>query len=188
MEVTEHQAQTKVCRRCGAENKAAFPSGVKAPVQYGEGIRSVAAYLMGYQFLPYERCAEAMNDLFDCNISPGTLATLLKGCAGELAGAEMLIKEGLRQAAVLGVGRDEPARSQTSGLDVFRLYIASPGQGHDPRLSIRLSAVEHPWRLHFALLYDFHHVRRLIPLLRRIFDLTLSHARHALHCVVEPLS
>jgi transposase len=103
MEVTEHQAQTKVCRRCGAENKAAFPSGVKAPVQYGEGVRSVAAYLMGYQLLPYERCAEAMSDLFDCNISPGTLATLLKGCAGELVGAEMLIKEGLRQAAVLGV-------------------------------------------------------------------------------------
>jgi Transposase IS66 family len=36
-------------------------------------------------------------------VSAGTLATLLKGCAGELAGAELVIKEGLRQAAVLGV-------------------------------------------------------------------------------------
>jgi hypothetical protein len=33
MEVTEHQAQTKVCGRCGVENKGEFPSGVKAPVQ-----------------------------------------------------------------------------------------------------------------------------------------------------------
>lgn len=103
MEVTEHRTQTKVCGRCGAENKAKFPAGVKAPVQYGAGVRSVAAYLLGYQLLPYERCAEAMNDLFGCRLSPGTLATLLKGCAGELVGAEMLIKEGLRKSAVLGV-------------------------------------------------------------------------------------
>lgn len=103
IEVTEHQAQTKVCRRCGAENRAEFPAGLKAPVQYGAGVKSVAAYLLGYQLLPYERCAEAMADLFGCRLSSGTLARVLKGCAGELAGAELLIKEGLRQAAVLGV-------------------------------------------------------------------------------------
>jgi transposase len=103
IEVTEHQAQTKVCRRCGAKNKAGFPAGIKAPVQYGEGIRSVAAYLMGYQLLPYDRCAEALADLFGCHLSTGTLATLLKRGAGELAGAEMLIKVGLRGSAVLKV-------------------------------------------------------------------------------------
>src|SRR5947209_4909456 len=89
--------------RCGAENKGEFPAGVNAPVQYGEGVKSVAAYLMGYQLLPYERCAEAMDDLFGCPLSSGTLATLLKGCAGELVGAEMITKEGLRQAKVIGV-------------------------------------------------------------------------------------
>src|SRR5215210_8798558 len=103
IEVTEHQAQTKVCGRCGAENKAQFPAGIKAPVQYGAGVRSVAAYLMGYQLLPYDRCAEAMDDLFACPLSPGTLATLLKRGAGELVGAEMLIREGLRESAVIGV-------------------------------------------------------------------------------------
>jgi len=103
MEVTEHQAQTKVCHRCGAQNKAQFPAGVNAPVQYGEEVRSVAAYLLGYQLLPYERCAEAMGDLFGCHLSPGTLATRLTQCAGELIGAEMLIKEGLRKSAVVGV-------------------------------------------------------------------------------------
>ncbi|MCA1849741.1 MAG: IS66 family transposase zinc-finger binding domain-containing protein, partial [Acidobacteria bacterium] len=54
IEVTEHRAQTKVCGRCGAENQGEFPSGVNAPVQYGAGVRSVAAYLMGYQLLPYD--------------------------------------------------------------------------------------------------------------------------------------
>jgi transposase len=73
VEVTEHRAQTKVCGRCGAENKAEFPAGVRAPVQYGARVRTVAAYLLGYLLLPYERCAEAMRDLFDCHPSPGTL-------------------------------------------------------------------------------------------------------------------
>jgi transposase len=102
IEVTEHQAQTKVCGRCGAENKGEFPRGVNAPVQYGACVKSVSAYLLGYQLLPYDRCAEAMNDLFGCPVSPGTLATLLKGCASGLAGAELIIKEGLRKAAVIG--------------------------------------------------------------------------------------
>lgn len=102
IEVTEHQVQTRVCGRCGTQNRGEFPPHIKAPVQYGEGVRSVAAYLLGYQLLPYDRCAEAMNDLFGCHVSPETLATLLRGCAGELVGPEMLIKEGLRKAAVLG--------------------------------------------------------------------------------------
>lgn len=72
IEVTEHQAQTRVCNKCGAKNKAGFPAGARSPVQYGQGVRSVAAYLMGYQLLPYDRCAEAMNDLFGCHLSRGT--------------------------------------------------------------------------------------------------------------------
>ena len=63
----------------------------------------MATYPPGYQLLPYERCAEALNDPFNCHLSSGTLATLLKGCAGELVGAELLVKEGLRVSAVLGV-------------------------------------------------------------------------------------
>jgi transposase len=103
IEVTEHQAQIKVCLRCGTKNKAKFPPDVNAPVQYGEGVRSVAAYLMGYQLLPYDRCAEAINDLFGCPLSEGTLATFLKKGASELNEPLQLIKEGLSKSEVLGV-------------------------------------------------------------------------------------
>lgn len=72
-------------------------------MQYGAGVKSVAAYLMGYQLLPYERCAEAMSDLFNCPLSPGTVATWLKRCAGELVEPMVLIKEGLRKSSVIGV-------------------------------------------------------------------------------------
>ena len=103
LEVVEHQAQTKVCQRCGTKNKAQFPAGVNARVQYGEGIRSVATYLMGYQLLPFERCAEAMGDLFNCQLSAGTLATIFAEGARETVEPLLLIKEGISQSEVIGV-------------------------------------------------------------------------------------
>jgi len=103
IEIIEHQSQTKVCGGCGTTNKATFPAGVNAPVQYGKGIRSVVAYLLGYPLLPYERCAETMNDLFDCRLSPGTLATIFKECSRDLTEPLMLIKAELSKSEVLGV-------------------------------------------------------------------------------------
>lgn len=103
IEVTEHLAQTKVCGRCGMKNKAKFPAGVNAPVQYGAGVRSVVAYLLGYQLLPYERCAETMGDLFNSHLSAGTLATIFKECARDLTEPLVLVKEGLRKSEVMGV-------------------------------------------------------------------------------------
>ena len=58
---------------------------------------------MGYQLIPYDRCAETMDDLFGCHVSPGTLATILTECAGELVEPLMFIKEGLSKSEVLGV-------------------------------------------------------------------------------------
>lgn len=103
LEVVEHQAQTKVCQRCGTKNKAKFPAGVHAPVQYGQRVRALIAYLLGYQLLPYERCAETRNDLFNCRLSVGTLATIFKECANELSEPLLLIKEGISQSEVIGV-------------------------------------------------------------------------------------
>jgi len=74
--VTEHQAATKLCE-CGHLNKASFPEGVNAPVQYGERIKAAAVYAKNYQYLPYERTCELLNDLFNCPMSEGTLANII---------------------------------------------------------------------------------------------------------------
>ncbi|MGB7923079.1 MAG: IS66 family transposase [Pyrinomonadaceae bacterium] len=85
------------------KNKARFPAGVNAPAQYGAGVRSVVAYLMGSQLLPYERCAETMDDLFNWQLSAGTLATIFKECARDLTEPLLLIKEGIGKSEVMGV-------------------------------------------------------------------------------------
>ena len=98
--VTEHQAEIKRCC-CGHLNKAAFPEGVTAPVQYGSGVKAAAVYLKNYQFLPFERTCELLSDLFGCEISEGALATILTRCAESLEAPVLSIKEHMEQASVL---------------------------------------------------------------------------------------
>ena len=97
--VTEHHAETKTCS-CGHLNKAAFPEGVNAPVQYGEGIKAAAVYLKNYQFLPYDRTCELLHDVFGCPMSEGTLANIIAQSHTLAADPVEKIKELIEQAAV----------------------------------------------------------------------------------------
>ncbi|HEU5374353.1 MAG TPA: DUF6444 domain-containing protein [Ktedonobacteraceae bacterium] len=51
--VTEHQAERKCCPHCLAETRAAFPSSVSAPVQYGAGLGALAVYLVTPHLRPF---------------------------------------------------------------------------------------------------------------------------------------
>ena len=55
LEVTEHQAEVKICSCCKKINHAEFPPTVSAPVQYGNRLKSFGLYLNNYQLLPYDR-------------------------------------------------------------------------------------------------------------------------------------
>ncbi len=98
--VTEHQAEVKKCS-CGHLNKAAFPDGVNAPVQYGSGVKAAAVYLKNYQFLPFDRTCELLSDLFGCRISEGALANILARCAESLEAPVLAVKKHLEQASVI---------------------------------------------------------------------------------------
>lgn len=101
VEVTEHRAETRRCAACGERTKAEFPREVRAPVQYGEGVRARATYLHKYHLLPFARTAEAMRELFGCAFSPVTLHTIRRRCAAKLVGVEARIKAALRSAPVI---------------------------------------------------------------------------------------
>jgi transposase len=85
LEVTEHQAQVKICPHCQRENEAEFPPFVTNVVQYGARLKSMMVYLMEGQLLPSARTCEILRDLVGANISEGTLFNTRSQCFEQLA-------------------------------------------------------------------------------------------------------
>lgn len=85
-EVTEHQAHACRCAACGGLTRAEFPEGVAGPVQYGPRVAAIAVYLTNAHFLPEQRLAEVLGDLFQVRICTATLARMTRQAAQRWAG------------------------------------------------------------------------------------------------------
>lgn len=92
VEVTEHQAEVKVCEQCGHTNTAAFPSDVTHKTQYGSCIRSQMVYFSQYHFIPLERTAEIIMDLYQQPIAQGTIMTANRTMAQKVKPVNQSIK------------------------------------------------------------------------------------------------
>lgn len=100
--VTEHQAEEKRCPCCRTTQRAAFPDGVHAPVQYGDGFSAWTAYLSAYQLLPLERIGQLFADLTGQRPSEATLLSQLERMAHAVKTEVVpVIREQLRNAPVL---------------------------------------------------------------------------------------
>lgn len=100
IKITEHQSEVKTCS-CGCINKA-FPEGIDYRVAYGSKIKSLVVYLQNYQLLPYERTKELISDLFNHNISKGTLYNTSKSAYNKLEEFENRLKKLLTYCMVAG--------------------------------------------------------------------------------------
>jgi len=98
--ITEHQVEVKECPECKAYIQGSFPELVKAPVQYGARIRAVAAYLNHQHFIPEDRLSEVMQDLFGCQMTPGTIANTTKTLANIIKPVINEIASEVKAAAV----------------------------------------------------------------------------------------
>jgi transposase len=101
LRVTEHQLAVLRCAACGKTTQGEFSGAVRSGVQYGPGVKARVLYLQQYQLLPYHRTSEAMRDLFDCQLSPGTVVNIVRVCASELVETELKIKQKLRRSPVI---------------------------------------------------------------------------------------
>ncbi|MGH9893429.1 MAG: IS66 family transposase, partial [bacterium] len=100
IEVTEHQAEIKICQDCGHSNQGEFPPDVQHPVQYGSRLKALSVYLANYQFIPYERQEEFFQDVLGHPISQGTLVNFNQECSEKLEGTEQAIQEGITRAPI----------------------------------------------------------------------------------------
>jgi len=101
IEVTEHISETLCCPSCGHNNKADFPTEITQPVQYGNRIQSMMAYLNQYQLIPSKRIAEYFADVYSANVSEGTIYNAITNLYNTLGPAENeIIKCLLKEKAI----------------------------------------------------------------------------------------
>jgi transposase len=98
--VTEHRAYRCLCPNCDTKTSAAFPAEVTAPVQYGARICAFVVYLLNYHFLPEDRLAELMSDLFGLKLVPATIARMSAACAQRFRGFADAVRERVAAARV----------------------------------------------------------------------------------------
>jgi transposase len=88
---------------CGEVHVAARPAGVPASaVSIGPNLRALAVYLVIYQHVPVQRCAELIADLTGAGVSAGFIHSCLARTAEVIADVVKLIKTLITAAAVAG--------------------------------------------------------------------------------------
>ena len=180
MEVTEHKAGITICPHCGELNKAAFPNDVQHSIQYGPQLKATCIYLSQYQLVPYKRLQQLCKDLFDLNISQGTLYNFNRECYERLEDADKALKELVISSSV--VHFDETGiriNGKTQWLhvactDKLTFYAVDHQRGYDAMVRINILpqfkgiAVHDFWRSYFKFnncyhaLCNAHHQRELI--------------------------
>jgi len=102
IEVTEHQAEIKLCPHCGTRNKADFPEGVPQTVGYGPECKAQIAYWHTYQMIPLERVCEMAEDLWGHRPAEGTVLDICREGAEQVHPVQSAIREHLKQQEPIG--------------------------------------------------------------------------------------
>ena len=198
IEVTEHQAEIKECA-CGHLNKAAFPEGVTAPVQYGPDIRARAVYLRDYQLIPSERTCEVLRDFFACEMGEGTLNNVTDKCFEVLEEPVEQIKQHIIESSVVNFDETgskvngEKRWLHVAGTPNLTYYKIHPKRGSEAMDEMDIlphfdgTAVHDFWRPYFKYdckhgLCNAHHLRELIFVYEQQGQVW---AKHMIDCLLD---
>jgi transposase len=103
LEVTEHQAELKICCTCGKLNKGKFPDSVLAPVQYGNRVKAFCLYFNNYQFIPYERVSETLENFLGVRVNESSIFSYNKELYDNLSITDMILKNSILSSEVLNL-------------------------------------------------------------------------------------
>jgi transposase len=179
MQVTEHQAEVKVCPCCQHRSRAGFPENVNAPTQYGPNVLAHAVYLNSYHLIPVARVREWFADCAGQAVSEGTIERALKQFAAAVAPSLDVIYDGVTRSAVAHY--DETGFRIHNGLrwlhtactEHLSYYSVHLKRGSEAMLDIGVLPNSHGWAIHDGLkgyfgfetvrhaLCNAHHLREL---------------------------
>ena len=100
IEITAHRVEIKTCPNCGTENRGEYPTAVKAPVQYGNGVTTWASYFTNQHYVALERTAQIFEDLMHHRVSEAVLLNASKELSERVEPVDEAVKAQLLEAAV----------------------------------------------------------------------------------------
>jgi transposase len=98
-----HEAEVKSCTACGCKTQAAFPGLLGAEptskVIYGPNVRAISTYLNQQHFIPLDRTSQFFRDLYDQEISTGSIGNWVNKGANNLQSHEENTKEHFKNSS-----------------------------------------------------------------------------------------
>lgn len=99
--ITEHRQYKTQCI-CGHINKPAFPLEASSPISYGNSIEAMIGYLSVRQYMSMERISEHFSQVYNIDLSQGTVANKLKSFADKCHPIYDMIRSRIEYCSIIG--------------------------------------------------------------------------------------
>ena len=99
--VIEYQSECSTCPDCNKKSIAPFPEYCTKKIQYSPEVKALAVYLNKYQLIPLKRVSEIFLDLFNIQISEGSIVNFSALLFDKLQGFEEECKEALLNSELI---------------------------------------------------------------------------------------
>jgi transposase len=178
--VTAHEATIKICPVCDQPTSGDFPESVTQPVQYGDGVKSLATYFNHEHFVPVKRTAQIFKDVFGQAPSEGFILKASEQLETAIEPARQVVKQQLQDTQLLHV--DETGLRvkgklhwlHSASTDTLTDYTVHPKRGQEALEAggilnyFRGRLVHDHWKPYFSygacqhIACNAHHIRELI--------------------------